>query len=130
MIKRIFDRLLSKYNRLDLSKVIANENYVKIIVIRVFQYAAKVCKIQFVTASRPHAVLDMRPSTTNNSTSNQDPKFTALTKSTLVSGPYLIPNSHHKIAHKPRPSVIQLWACCVIHIMTRSSCPSNRPTMT
>ena len=34
VIKRIFDRLLSKYNRLDLSKVITNENYVKIIVIR------------------------------------------------------------------------------------------------
>ena len=34
VIKCIFDRLLSKYNRLDLSKVITNENYVKIIVIR------------------------------------------------------------------------------------------------
>ena len=33
VIKHIFDRLLSKYNHLDLSKVIANENYVKIIVI-------------------------------------------------------------------------------------------------
>ena len=33
VIKCIFDRLLSKYNRLDLSKVLANENYVKIIVI-------------------------------------------------------------------------------------------------
>ena len=96
----------------------------------VFQYAAQVCKMQFVMASRPHAVLDMRPSTTNNSTSNQDHEFTALTRSTLVSGPYWIPNEHHKIANKPRPSVIQLWACCVIHIMTRSSYPSSRPIMT
>ena len=34
VIKHIFDRLLSKYNRLDLSKIITNENYVKSIVIR------------------------------------------------------------------------------------------------
>ena len=69
-----------------------------------FEYATKVCKIQFVVASRPCAVLDMRPSTTNNSTSNQDPKFTALTSPTLVLGPSWIPNEHQKIANKPRRS--------------------------
>ena len=42
---------------------------------RMFKYTSKVCKNQIVTASHPHTVLDMRPSTTNNPTSNQDPKF-------------------------------------------------------
>ena len=55
-------------------------------------------------ASRLHTVLDMRPSTTNNSTSNQDPKFTAPASPTLVSGPYWTPNEHQKIANKPRRS--------------------------
>ena len=55
-------------------------------------------------ASRLHTILDLRPSTTNNSTSNQDPKFTAPTSPTLVSGPYWIPNEHQKIANKPRRS--------------------------
>ena len=43
-----------------------------------FEYTPKGCKNQIVTARPPHAVLDMRPSTTNNPTSNQDTKFTAI----------------------------------------------------
>ena len=69
-----------------------------------FEYATKLCKIQFVTASRPCDVLDIRPSTTNNSTNNQDPQLTALTSPTLVSGPYWVPNEQQKIAIKPRRS--------------------------
>ena len=58
----------------------------------VLPYAPKVCKNQIVTASCLHTILDMRPSTTNNPTSNQDPKCTASTKCTLVLGPYSIQN--------------------------------------
>ena len=49
-----------------------------------FEYAPIGCKNQIVTATRPHTILDMRPSTMNNPTSNQDPKFTAPPKYTLV----------------------------------------------
>ena len=44
----------------------------------------KGAKNQIVTAYRLHTILDMRPSTTNNPMSNQDPKFTALPNYTLV----------------------------------------------
>ena len=50
----------------------------------VFKYTPKVCKNQVVMAGRLLTVLDMRPSTTNNPTSNNDPKFTASPNSTLV----------------------------------------------
>ena len=57
-----------------------------------FKYTPKACKIQIVTGPRLRTVLDMRPSTTNNPTSNQDPKFTALPSSTLLWAPYSNPN--------------------------------------
>ena len=41
------------------------------------KYMPKGCKIQIVMASHLCNVFDMRPSTTNNPTSNQDPKVTA-----------------------------------------------------
>ena len=50
-----------------------------------YQYTPKVCKNQVVTAGCLLTVLDMRPSTTNNPTRNNDPKFTASPNSTLVS---------------------------------------------
>ena len=50
----------------------------------VFKYTPKGCKNQIVTAGRLLTVLDMRPSTTSNTTSNQDPKFTAPSSYTLV----------------------------------------------
>ena len=104
----------------------------------VFENTPKVCKIQFVATSRQYAVLDMRPSTTNNFTSNQDPKFTALSSPTLLSGQDRIPSNgsqtspedHHNIANKPRRSANHRWACGILHIETRSSRPNNRPTMT
>ena len=49
-----------------------------------FENTQKVCKNQVVTAGCLLTVLDMRPSTTNNPTSNNDPKFTASPNSTLV----------------------------------------------
>ena len=59
----------------------------------VFKYPPrKGCKIQIVTASRLCTVLDMRPSTSNNPTSNQDPNFTALPTPTLLWVPYSNPN--------------------------------------
>ena len=86
---------------------------------------AKKVQNQIVMASRLHAVLDMCPSTTNNPTSNQDPKFTAPSKYTLgtILDPKLTSQDH-------KQAQIQLQACCIIHIITRSSCPNNRAAMT
>ena len=50
----------------------------------VFKYTPKGCKNQIVMAGCLLTVLDMSPSTTSNTTSNQDPKFTAPSNYTLV----------------------------------------------
>ena len=53
-----------------------------------FKYTPKERIFQIVTASRLCTVLDSRPSTTNNPTSKQDPKFTDWSQSTLLWAPY------------------------------------------
>ena len=78
-----------------------------------FKYTPKGCKIQIVMAGRLLTVLDMRPSTTNNPTSNQDPQFTPPPKATLVWGPYSNPKWPLKIANKPRHPLTSLQACCI-----------------
>ena len=76
----------------------------------------KGCKNQIGTAGRLLAVLDMRPSTTSNTTSNEATLLTAPSTTTLVLGPYLFPNYQNK-DHKQAQT-------------TRSSYPNRRPKMT
>ena len=71
----------------------------------------KGCKNQIVTASRLLAVLDMHPSTTSNTTSNKAALLTAPSTTTLVPGPYLVPNyqnEDHKQAQTPNDTTAGL----------------------
>ena len=49
-------------------------------------------KNQIVMAGHLLTVLDMRPSTTSNTTSNEATLLMAPSTTTLVPGPYLVPN--------------------------------------
>ena len=69
-----------------------------------FKYMQKGCKNQIVMAGRLLTVLDMRPSTMSNTTSNEAALLTAPSTTTLVQGPYLFPNyqnEDHKQAQTP-----------------------------
>ena len=73
----------------------------------VFEYLPKGCKNQIVTAGRLLAVLDMRPSTTIKGAA----LLTAPSTSTLLQGPYLIPNyrnEDHKQAQTPADTTVGL----------------------
>ena len=80
---------------------------------RVFKYTPKGCKNQIVTAGRLLAVLDMRPSTTRNTTNNQDSILTASSTTTLVQRPYFSQNTNPKITNKSRHLLTQPRACCI-----------------
>ena len=55
---------------------------------------AKRLQNQIATAGRLLAVLDMRPSTTSKTTSNEASLLTAPSTLTLVPGPYYFPDYH------------------------------------
>ena len=90
----------------------------------VFKYTPKGCKNQIVTAGRLLAILDMRPSTTINPTSNQDPKFTAPSNYTLgtITDPKLI---QRRSQTSPDTRWRHYGLVAYIFILTRSSCPSH-----
>ena len=74
----------------------------------VFKCAPKVSKNQFVTAGRLIAVLDMRPVTTNTTTTNRAALLTAPATPTLILGLFML-HTYHMKDHNQAQTLSGMW---------------------